>query len=58
MLRLAHELNEDDYDKWIEFCETFLSLLDEELDLINHFMWFDEATFKLNGQSNRHNSMC
>ncbi len=55
--RLVHELNEDDYNRRIEFCETFLSLLDEEPDLINHVIWSDEASFKLNGQVNRHNSV-
>lgn len=34
--RLVHELNEEDYDGRIEFCETFLSLLDDEPNLINH----------------------
>jgi hypothetical protein len=34
----VHELNEDDYDRRIEFCETFLSLLDEEPDLVNYII--------------------
>ncbi len=57
MPRLIHELNEDDYDRHVEFCETFLSLLDEELDLVDRTIWFDEATFRLNGHVNRHKSV-
>ncbi len=33
ILRLVHELNEDDYDRRLEFCGTFVSLLDSELIL-------------------------
>lgn len=55
--RLVHELNEDDFDRKIEFCEMFLSLLETELDIIHHIIWSDEAMFKLNGHINRHNSV-
>lgn len=54
--RLVHELNEDDFDRRVEYCETFLSLLQNEPDLIYRVMWSDEAIFKLNGHINRHNS--
>ena len=54
--RLVHELNEDDYDRRVEYCETFLSLLRNEPDLISRVMWSDEAIFRLNGHINRHNS--
>ncbi|CAF4884821.1 unnamed protein product, partial [Rotaria sp. Silwood1] len=55
--RLVHELNEVDFDRRIEYCETFLSLLESEPDLIHRVIWSDEAVFKLNGHINRHNSV-
>lgn len=55
--RLVHALNEDDYDRRVEYCETFLSLLQNESDLIHRVIWSDEASFKLNGHINRHNSV-
>ena len=54
--RLVHELNEDGFDRWVEYCETFLSLLQNEPDLIHPVIWSDEAILKLNWQINRHNS--
>ena len=53
--RLIHELNEDDFDRRIEYCETFLSLVQTEPDIIYRVMWSDETIFRLNGQINRHN---
>ena len=58
ILRLVHELNEDDFDRRIEYCETFLALLQREPDVIHRVIWSDEAIFKLNGVINRHNSIC
>jgi Helix-turn-helix domain (DUF4817) len=55
--KLIHELNEDDFDRRIEFCETFLSLIESEPDIISRVIWSDEAVFKLNGVINRHNSV-
>jgi hypothetical protein len=55
--RLIHELNEDDFDRRIEYCETLLSLLQREPDLICRIIWSDEAIFRLNGHVNRHNSI-
>jgi hypothetical protein len=55
--RLTHELKEDDFDRPLEFCETFLSLVENDPDLINRVIWFDEASFKLNGTINHHNSV-
>ncbi|CAF1346410.1 unnamed protein product [Adineta ricciae] len=55
--RLVQELNEDDFDRRIEYCETFLSLLETEPDLIHHIVWSDEALFKLNGHITLHNSV-
>ncbi len=55
--KLIHELNEDDFDRRIEFCEIFLSLVENKPDLVNRIIWSDEATFNLNGHVNRHNSV-
>jgi hypothetical protein len=55
--RLIHELNEDDFDRRVEYCETFLSLLQKEPDLICRVIWSDEAIFRLNGHVDRHNSV-
>jgi hypothetical protein len=53
--RLVHALNEDDFDRRVEYCETFLSLLQNEPGLIYRVIWSDEAVFRLNGHINRHN---
>ncbi len=58
ILILVHELNEDAFDRRVEYCETFLSRLQNEPDLIYRVMWSDEAIFKLNGHINRHNFTC
>lgn len=55
--RLVHELNEDDFDRRIEYCETILSLLENEPDLIDRIIWSDEAVFKPNEHINRHPSV-
>jgi hypothetical protein len=47
--RLVHELKEDDFDRRVEYCETFLSLVQNEPDIIYRAMWLDEAIFRLNG---------
>ncbi|CAF2482543.1 unnamed protein product [Rotaria sp. Silwood2] len=55
--RLVHELNEDDFERRVEYCETFLFLLQNEPDLIHRVIWSDKAVFKPNGHINRHNSV-
>ena len=41
----VREFNEDDNDRRIEFCETLLSLLNADPDLINHLIWSDKVPF-------------
>lgn len=53
--RLIHALHEDDFDRRVEFSETFLNLLGQDPDIIHRVLWSDEATFKLSGHLNRHN---
>ena len=55
--RLIHKLNEDDFDLRVEFWETLLSIIANEPDIIKHVIWSDEATFKVNGVTNSHNSV-
>ena len=54
---LLHKLNEDDPDRRLQFCETFLGFTDIYPDFVDNIMWSDEATFKTNGHVNRHNSV-
>ena len=49
--RLVQELNEDDYDRRLEFCENFYDNFGDPSNVI----FSDEAVFKINGQMNRHN---
>lgn len=49
--RLLQQLNDDDFDRRLEFCERFGELFNDNLNVI----WTDEAIFKMNGQINRHN---
>ena len=53
--RLIHELNEDDPDRRLEFCNTFIAMCEDDEMLINNIWWSDESTFKLSGEINRHN---
>lgn len=55
--RPLHALNEDDPDRRLQFCETFLAFYEEDPDLVKKIIWTDEAHFKLNGRVNRHNSV-
>lgn len=55
--RLLHALNEDDFDRRVQFCEEFLVRLAADPNLTNRILWTDEASFKMNGMVNRHNSV-
>lgn len=54
--QLIHELNEDDPDRRLQFCEEFQLRCDENPNFLNNIIFSDEATFCLNGTVNRHNS--
>jgi hypothetical protein len=51
-------LIEDDFDRTVEFSEWFLIRCEAEPDFPRRILWTNEASFKLNGQINRHNSVC
>ena len=54
---LLHALNEDDFDRKIQFCENFIAQYNDDPSLVDKVVWSDEATFKLNGRINRHNAV-
>lgn len=53
--RLHQQLNEDDPDKRLEFCEIWQGLLKDDNQLPMKILWSDEAKFHLDGGINRHN---
>lgn len=53
--RVFHALHDGDEDRRVEFCETFLNMEKDNDLLLDSVWWSDEATFKLNGNINRHN---
>lgn len=55
--RLLHEMNEDDFDRRLEFCEWLQQQLLEDITIRDRIIWTDEATFKLNGHVNLHNAV-
>ena len=50
------ELNEDDFDRRVQFCETMLHAAAADPNLLHRIIWSDEATFHLNVSVNRHNT--
>lgn len=52
---LVHELNEDNFDQRVQFCETMMAKIDAEPDFLSNIVLSDKATFQLNGIVNRHN---
>jgi len=52
---LMHKLNEDDFDRRVEFCEM-MTRIDTDLDFLFRIVFSDEAMFKLNDILNRHNN--
>lgn len=55
--RLVHALNEDDFDRRSQFSEWYVNVTEEDPSVEDRILWSDEATFHLNGQVNRHNSV-
>lgn len=54
-MKLIHELNDDDPDRRLQFCEQFMQLCNEDPTLSSRICFSDEATFFLSGTVNRHN---
>lgn len=53
--QLVHELNEDDSDRRLQFCEDMSQKLIDTPDLLQNICFSDECAFFLNGAVNRHN---
>ncbi|CAF4393044.1 unnamed protein product, partial [Rotaria sordida] len=52
---LIVDLNEDDFDRRSEFCESSIEKFGNDPDLIDCIFWSDEAKFNMNTTVNRHN---
>jgi hypothetical protein len=52
-IKLVHKLNEDNFDRRMEFCEIFLQRVEDDSSVIDQIIWSDEAIFfsGRNGQS-------
>lgn len=55
-MQICHELNEDDFDRRIEFCEQMTGMINNNNEILKNTCFSDECTFYLNGFVNRHNS--
>lgn len=54
-VQLIHELNEDDPDRRLQFCEQLMALCDGNPNFLKNIVFSDEATFSLKGTVHRHN---
>ncbi|KAI4455390.1 transposable element tc3 transposase-like protein [Holotrichia oblita] len=54
-IKLVQELNDDDPDRRIEFCEAMMDNYHRDPFLVSNIIFSDEATFTLNGEVNRQN---
>ena len=54
-IHLVQELNEDDFDRRIEFCDIMMMRIDQQPNSLLNILFTDEAKFELSGNVNRHN---
>ena len=54
-IRLVQELNEDDFDRRVQFCEIMSERAMQNENFLFNVCFSDECTFFLNGIVNRHN---
>lgn len=54
-MQLLQELNDEDYDRRVVFCEWVQTKMREQRNFANDVLFCDEATFHKNGNVNRHN---
>lgn len=54
-IKLLHELNEDDPDRRLQFCETMMEICNLNPFFHRKILFSDEATFCLHGSVNRQN---
>ena len=53
--RLLHAINDDNLDRWMQFCEWFQQMVNEDEEFVTKIVWSDEDQFKLNVTVNHHN---
>jgi len=44
-VHLVQELNDDDFDRCIEFCELMMERIDEDLNFLSNIVFSDEKIF-------------
>ena len=54
-VHLVQELNDDDPDRRMEFCEKIMSRIDRDKNFLANIVFSDEAQFTIDGEINRHN---
>lgn len=54
-IKLVQELNEDDFDRRLQFCELMSERAIQDLNFLFNICFSDECSFYLNGTVNRHN---
>jgi len=54
-LHLFQELSEDDFDRFVQFCDLIMEMLNNDPLFLDDIVFSDEATFELTGNINRHN---
>nr|CAH7738443.1 unnamed protein product [Callosobruchus chinensis] len=54
-IQLLHELNEDDHDRRLQFCEIMSQLILNHPNYLLNVCFSDECSFFVNGTVNRHN---
>lgn len=54
-ITLTQQLNVNDYALRINFCQWAMQMIHQEENFFRYVLFSDEATFKSNGQLNRHN---
>ncbi|KAJ8945080.1 hypothetical protein NQ318_005260, partial [Aromia moschata] len=51
----SNELEEDDFDRRILFCDQMMQMIDDNILQIENVLFLDESTFTLHGHVNRQN---
>jgi len=54
-IQVTHALHERDYVNRVNFCQTFLQLINQNQELVNNLLMSDEANFHLSGSVNKQN---
>jgi transposase len=54
-IHLVHELNEDDFDRRLQFCEVMMPMISDNDHFVERIVFSVEARLQLNGVVNRHN---